>query len=162
MFVLEYRHDEARRTTFGSLFGTRRSRQGSHCHVATSPRRDVTKSRRGGQQMQKSTIHHVTTSSRRDVTTSRRQLKNLHLIIKCERAREFRVLKNVRPEIRNLRTCNTDFKHLLGFLYWFFFIVLIIFGSYEDILHITYFVSFLHDVLSLFLGLHQTLSQTMD
>ena len=162
MFVLEYRHDEARRTTFGSLFGTRRSRQGSHCHVATSPRRDVTKSRRGGQQMQKSTIHQVATSSRRDVTTSRRQLKNLHLIIKCERAREFRVLKNVRPEIRNLRTCNTDFKHLLGFLYWFFFIVLIIFGSYEDILHITYFVSFLHDVLSLFLGLHQTLSQTMD
>ena len=174
MFVLEYRHDEARRTTFGSLFGTRRSRQGSHCHVATSPRRDVIKSRRGGQQMQKSTIHHVATSSRRDVitsrrhhvatspsrdvTTSRRQLKNLHLIIKCERAREFRVLKNVRPEIRNLRTCNTDFKHLLGFLYWFFFIVLIIFGSHEDILHITYFVSFLHDVLSLFLGLHQTLS----
>ena len=162
MFVLEYRHDEARRTTFGSLFGTRRSRQGSHCHVATSPRRDVTKSRRGDQQMQKSTIHHVATSSRRDVTTSRIQLKNLHLIIKCERAREFRVLKNVRPEIRNLRTCNTDFKHLLGFLYWFFFIVLIIFGSHENILHITYFVSFLHDVLSLFLGLHQTLSQTMD
>ena len=121
MFVLEYRHDEARRTTFRSLFGTMRSRQGSHCHVATSPRRDVTKSRRGGQQMQKSTIHHVATSPRRDVTTSRRQLKNLHLIIKCERAREFRVLKNVRPETRIWRTCNTDFKHLLGFLYWFFF-----------------------------------------
>ena len=162
MFVLEYRRDEARRTTFGSLFGAMRSRQGSHCHVATSPRRDVTKSRRGGQLIQKSTIHHVATSPRRDVTTSRRQLKNLHLIIKCEGARDSRVLKNVRPEIRNLRTCNTDFKHLLGFLYWFFFIVLSIFESHEDILHITYFVSFLHDVLSLFLGLHQTLSQTMD
>ena len=77
MFVLEYRRDEARRTTFGSLFGAMRSRQGSHCHVATSPRRDVTKSRRGGQLIQKSTIHHVATSHvgtspRRDVTTSRR------------------------------------------------------------------------------------------
>ena len=70
--------------------------------------------------------------------------------------------KNVRPEIRNFRTCNTDFKDLLGFLYWFFLIVLIILGSHEDVLHITYFVSFLHDVLNLFLGLHQTLSQTMD
>ena len=112
--------------------------------------------------MQKSTSHHVATSLRRDVITSRRQLKNLHLIIKCERAREFRASKNVRPEIRNWRTYNTDFKDLLGFLYWFFLIVLIILGSHEDVLHTTYFVSFLHDVLNLFLGLHQTLSQTMD
>ena len=43
-----------------------------------------------------------------------------------------------------------------------FFIVLIIFGLYEDVLHITYFVVFFHDVLNSFLGLHQTLSQTMD
>ena len=42
-----------------------------HC-VATSPRRDVIKSRRGGQLLQKSTRPHVATSSRRDVTTSRR------------------------------------------------------------------------------------------
>ena len=136
--------------------------QGSHCHVATSPRRDVTKSRRGGQQTQKSTSHHVATSPRRDDATSRRQLKNLHLIIKCERARKSRASGSVRLEARNFRTCNTDFKDLFGFLYWFFFIVLIIFGSHEDVIHITYFVSFLHDVLNLFLGLHQTLSQTMD
>ena len=44
------------------VFGIMRSRQGSDCHVATSPRRDVTTSRR----------HHVATSPRRDVTTSRR------------------------------------------------------------------------------------------
>ena len=85
-------------------------------HVATSPRRDVTKSRRGGQLLQKSTFphvatsprrdvttsrrHHVATSPRRDVTTSRRQLKILHLIIKCEGARESRVRKSVRPETR--------------------------------------------------------------
>ena len=124
----------------------------TNAEVNISPRRDVTTSRR----------HHVATSPHRDVTTSRRQLENLHLIIKCQEAREFRALKNVRPETRNFRTCNTDFKDLLGFLYWFFFIVLIIFGSHEDVLHITYFVSFLHDVLNSFLGLHQTLSQTMD
>ena len=126
------------------------------------PRRDVSTSRRHQVTMWGSTNAEVNQSSRRDVTTSRRQLKNLHLIIKCERAQELRVLKNVRPEIRNFRTCNTDFKDLLGFLYWFFLIVLIILGSHEDVLHITYFVSFLHDVLNLFLGLHQTLSQTMD
>ena len=61
-----------------------------HCHVATSPRRDVIKSRRGGQLLQKSTRPHVATSSRRDVTTSRRLLKILHLIIKCEEARKSR------------------------------------------------------------------------
>ena len=58
--------------------------------VNHSPRRDVITSRR----------HHVATSSRRDVITSRRQLKILDLIIKCEGARESRVLKNVRPETR--------------------------------------------------------------
>ena len=43
-----------------AVFGTMRSRQGSDCHVATSPRRDV------GSTMQKST-----TSPRRDIATSR-------------------------------------------------------------------------------------------
>ena len=43
-----------------AVFGTMRSRQGSDCHVATSPRRDV------GSTMQKSTM-----SPRRDVTASR-------------------------------------------------------------------------------------------
>ena len=57
---------------------------------------------------------------RRDVTTSRRQLKILHLIIKCEGARDSRASKNVRPETRIWRTCNTDFENILGFLYWFF------------------------------------------
>ena len=45
-----------------AVFGTMMSRQGSDCHVATSPRRDVSTSRR----------LHVATSPRRDVTTSRR------------------------------------------------------------------------------------------
>ena len=42
-----------------AVFGTMRSRQGSDYHVATSPRRDVTTSRR----------HHVATSPRRDVSS---------------------------------------------------------------------------------------------
>ena len=100
--------------------------------------------------MQKSPVitsrrHHVATSPRREVSS-----KICISSLNAERARELRVLKNVRPEIRNFRTCNTDFKDLLGFLYWFFLIVLIILGSHEDVLHITYFVSFLHDVLNLF------------
>ena len=41
-----------------AIFGTMRSRQGIHCHVTTSPRRDV------GSTMQKST-----TSPRRDVSS---------------------------------------------------------------------------------------------
>ena len=129
----------------------------NHCHVATSPRRDVTKSRRGGQLLQKSTIPHVATSPRRDVSS-----KFCISSFKCEGARKSRVLKSVRPETRFWRTCNTDLKNILGFLYWILFICLIISGLYDGVLHTLYFVSLFHDVLNLFLGLHQTLSQTMD
>ena len=37
-----------------AVFGTMKSRQGSDCHVVTSPRRDVSTSRRG-----KSASHHL-------------------------------------------------------------------------------------------------------
>ena len=95
-----------------------------HCHVATSPRRDVTKSRRGGQLLQKSTIPHVATSPRRDVTTSRRLPKILHLIIKCEGLGNLREIGVCAARDTILETCNTDLKILLGFLYWFLFICL--------------------------------------
>ena len=84
-------------------FWSKEEQARKHCHVATSPRRDVTKSRRGGQLLQKSTRLHVATPPRRDVTTSRRLLKILHLIIKSKEARESRVLRCVRPETRNWR-----------------------------------------------------------
>ena len=58
-----------------AVFGTMRSRQGIHCHVATS-----------GQPCRSQRHRHVATLPRRDVTTSRRQLENLHLIIKCQTA----------------------------------------------------------------------------
>ena len=34
--------------------------------------------------------------------------------------------------------------------------------SHDDVFHTIYFVVFFHDVLNSFLGLHQTLSQTLD
>ena len=97
---------------FLEAFWSKEEQARKHCHVATSPRRDVTKSRRGGQLLRKSTIHHVATSSRRDVTTLRRLLKILHLIIKCEEARESRGYWSVcgqRHEIGDLQTLTGGF-----------------------------------------------------
>ena len=152
---------------FLEAFGARRSRQGSTAtsrrhHVATSPSHDVEVNYYRSQPGLTSRRHHVATSSRRDVTTSRRLLKILHLIIKCEEARESRVLVCVRLETDFGETCNTDWRILLVFLYWILFIYLVIFGFYDGVLHALYFVYFFHDVLNSFLGLHQTLSQTMD
>ena len=76
MRVLGYRYDGAKRTTFGSSFWNNEEQGGSDCHVAMS-----------GQQRRSQQFNHVATSPRRDVTTSRRQLENLHLIIKCQTAR---------------------------------------------------------------------------
>ena len=74
MFILEYRRDETRRTTFGSLFGAMRSRQGStatsrRLHVATSPSHDVEVNYYRSQPVPTSRRHHVATSSRRDVSS---------------------------------------------------------------------------------------------
>ena len=144
-----------------------RSRQGStatsrRLHVATSSSHDVEVNYYRSQPGLTSRRYHVATSPRRDVNTSRRLLKILHLIIKCEEARESRAWECVRPETRNWRPANTDWRILLGFLYWILFIYLVIFGLYDGVFHTLYFVSLLHDVLNSFLGLHQTLSQTMD
>ena len=116
MVVLEYRYDGAKRTTFGSSFWNNEEQAGSDCHVATSPRRDV------GSTTQKSTIQHVVTSPRRDVTTSRCQLENLHLIIKCQTARNLghREAYDQRhgfPEIEDL-----DFERLSGIRTAFHFV----------------------------------------
>ena len=96
-----------------------------HCHVATSPRRDVSTSRRHQVTTWRSTItevniSHVATSPRRDVTTSRRLLKILHLIIKCERLGNRGGGEGVRPETRNWRPANTDWRILLDFCIGFY------------------------------------------
>ena len=134
-----------------AIFWINEEQQGGDCHVATSPRRNVTKSRRRVNKLQKSTIS----------PTSRRQLENLHLIIKCQRAQNLGHWRTCGGRHENREQSNTAFKELLGILYHFS-IVLDIFGSHDDVFHTIHFVSFLHDVLNLFLGLHQTLSQTMD
>ena len=92
MFILKCRLDEARRTLFGSFL-----EQGGAGKEAL-PRHDVEVNYYRSQPGLTSRRHHVATSSRRDVTTSRRLLKILHLIIKCEEARESRVLVCVRLE----------------------------------------------------------------
>ena len=56
-----------------AVFGTMKSRQGSDCHVETSPRRDV------GSTMQKSTNGNVATSPRHHVATSARKSAPHHL-----------------------------------------------------------------------------------
>ena len=67
----------------------------------------------------------------------------------------------MRRETRNLRAEQHSLQGTSGILYHFS-IVLDIFGSHDDVFHTIHFVSFFHDVLNLFLGLYQTLSQTMD
>ena len=79
------------------------------------PRRDVSTSRRHQVTTWRSTITEVNHSPRRDVITSRRQLKILDLIIKCEGARESRVLKNVRPETRIGRPATLTGRFFLDF-----------------------------------------------
>ena len=95
-------------------------------HVATSPRRDVTTSRR--HHVATSPRHHVATSPSHDVgskncrsqqfshvATSRRQLENLHLIIKCQRARKLGHWRTCDGRHENREQSNTAFKELLGF-----------------------------------------------
>ena len=120
------------------------------------PRRDVTKSRRGGQLLQKSTIPHVATSPRRDVSSK--------FCISSLNARGLGILGHRRTGGQRHEFGEPVTLILRIFLDFVlvFLIVLIIFGSHEDILHFAYFVSLFHDVLNSFLGLHQTLSQTMD
>ena len=79
------------------------------------PRRDVSTSRRHQVTTWRSTITEVNHSPRRDVITSQRQLKILDLIIKCEGARESRVLKNVRPETRIGRPATLTGRFFLDF-----------------------------------------------
>ena len=72
MFVLGYRYDGAKRTTFGSNFWNNEEQARN-----SLSRRDVPTSRR-----------RVNNTEVNNSATSRRQLENLHLIIKCQTARK--------------------------------------------------------------------------
>ena len=120
------------------------SQERSGCHVATSPRRDVTTSRR----------HHVATSPRRDVS-SKICISSFN-VRKAQKLghREAYDQRHGFPEPED-----PDFERVPGIFTAFQFFD--IFGYYDDVFDTRYFVLFFHDVLDLFLGLHQTLSQTM-
>ena len=140
---MECRYNGAKRTTFGSHFGSMRSSKEvtatSRCHhVATSPSHDVGSTNCRSQQFTTQRRLHVATSPRRDVSTSRR----LHVatsarksaIIKCQRARKlgYREACDGRHRIRE--QSNTVLKELLRFLY-LLSIVLDNFESHDDVFH---------------------------
>ena len=133
-----------------------RSRQGSDCHVATSPSHDVRST------MQKSTIQQrrdVITSRRRHVATSPRKSASQHLMY--ERLRNFGYREAYEERHGFPEPEDPDFERVPGICTAFHFVRYYL-GYYDDVFDTIHFVIFLHDVLDLFLGLHQTLSQTMD
>ena len=77
-----------------AVFGTMRSRQGTHCHVATSPRRDVPTSRR---RVNHAEVNDVSTSRRHHVATSARKSASHHLM---SDGSEIRASGGVRSEAR--------------------------------------------------------------
>ena len=138
-------------------------------HVATSPSHDV------GSTMQKSTIqqrrdvttsrrHHVAMSPRRDVATSPHRDVISKICISAFNVRTARKLghreayeqRHGIPEPED-----PDFERVPGICTAFHFVRYYL-GYDDDVFEIRHFVLFFHDVLDLFLGLHQTLSQTMD
>ena len=138
-----------------------RSRQKTHCHVATSPRRDV------GSTRQKSTMsprrdvttsrpHHVATSPRRDVSSqicissfNARRLGKGGIGKRTNGGTDFQGQR-----IQTSREC-PGFVQLSIFVRYYL-------GYDDDVFDTRYSVLFIHDVLDLFLGLHQTLPRTMD
>ena len=138
-----------------AVFGTMRSKQevtvtSRRPHIATS-----------GQQCRSQQFSNVATSPRHDVTTSRRQLENLHLIIKCQTARNLGHRGAYEQRHGFPEPEDPDFERVPGICTAFHFVRYYL-GYDDDVFDTKHFVLFVHDVLDLFLGLHQTLSQTMD
>ena len=137
------------------------SKARSGCHVATSPRRDVTKSRRRVNNAEvnnsaTSRRHHVATSPRRDVIS---KICISAFNVRTARKLGHREAYEQRHEIPEPE--DPDFEKVPGICTAFHFVRYYL-GYDDDVFEIRHFVLFFHDVLDLFLGLHQTLSQTMD
>ena len=137
------------------------SKARSGCHVATSPRRDVTKSRRRVNNAEvnnsaTSRRHHVATSPRRDVTS-----KICISAFNVRTARKLGHREAYEQRHRFPEPEDPDFERVPGICTAFHFVRYYL-GYDDDVLDTRHFVLFVHDVLNLFLGLHQTLSQTMD
>ena len=121
--------------------------------AATSRRHQVTTS---GQQCRSQQFSNVATSPRRDVTSK--------ICISAFNVRTARKLghreayeqRHGFPEPED-----PDFERVHGICTAFHFVRYYL-GYDDDVLDTRHVVLFVHDVLDLFLGLHQTLSQTMD
>ena len=121
--------------------------------AATSRRHQVTTL---GQQCRSQQFSNVATSPRRDVSSK--------ICISSFNVRTARKLghreayeeRHGFPEPED-----PDFERVPGICTAFHFVRYYL-GYYDDVFDTRHFVLFFHDVLDLFLGLHQTLSQTMD
>ena len=121
----------------------------------TSPRRDVTKSRR---RVNIPEVNNLATSRRHHIATSAQKSSPHHLMTNGS---EIRASGSVRPEAMNSRAEQHSLRESAWDLYRFSFFGYF-FAYYDDVFETRHFVISFHDVLDLFLGLHQTLSQTMD
>ena len=121
--------------------------------AATSRRHQVTTS---GQQCRSQQFSNVATSPRRDVSSK--------ICISSFNVRTARKLghreayeeRHGFPEPED-----PNFERVPGICTAFHFVRYYL-GYYDDVFDTRHFVLFFHDVLDLFLGLHRTLSQTMD
>ena len=75
---------------------------------------------------------------------------------------EFRASGSVRAEARISRARGSRLRESARDLYCFPFFIGYYLGYDDDVFDTRHSVLFVHDVLDLFLGLHKTLSQTMD
>ena len=109
--------NEVKRANFGSKLEQWKAVHENGWSIATSPRRDVTTSRRWvnhckSQQAVMSRCLNVATSQRRDVSTSRRcnvatSARNLPSIIKSKKGSEYEASGGVRPRARKSRAAAT-------------------------------------------------------
>ena len=129
-----------KRAAVEAVFGAMKNKHGGDCHVATSPRRDVSTSRR---------LHVVT--SARDLHPS---------ILKYGRLGNPGIGRRTRKgTVFQSRLTQTSRK-CPGFV--LFLIVRYYFRHEDDVFDTRHLDLFFHNVLDFFLGLHQTLSHTMD
>ena len=156
MCVLGYRYDGVKRTTFGSSFWNNEEQAKN-----SLSRRDVPTSRRRVNQAE---VNDVTTSRRHHVVTSPRRDVSLQICISSFNARRLG-----KGGIGKRMNGGTDFqsqriqtsRECPGFVPLSIFVIYYL-GYDDDVFDTRYSVLFIHDVLDLFLGLHQTLSRTMD
>ena len=137
------------------------SKARSGCHIATSPRRDVTKSRR---RVNNAEVNNSATSRRHHVATSPRRDVGSKICISSFNVRTARKLglRKAYEERHGFPEPEDPYFERVPEICTAFHFVRYYLGYYDAVFDTRNFVLFFHDVLDLFLGLHQTLSQTMD